>query len=172
MKNIKAILIQYSIATALLLFIIFFVGRWSVEPCCDPWLFFKFPPTTEWYMCMPEGPDSGTPLYEKYLEDNTRYVHYGKLAESQRGLEGVVILLIMQLCLIALVIKPVFSKKAKHILIDVLLFILGCFLSIMTCGIFYNWVHYYGVLHDILFIVALIAVNFMVFRVLRPAKKY
>lgn len=176
MKRVKVYLMQYVIAAAMLLFILFFIGMWVDDEFHESrGFFFKYPPTIEWKMSYsPNDPPLDSVRKAKYYEEEMRDVHYDKLQLKQGALGELLAGLVMQIFLITLFIKPILPRRFKHILLDLLLLLIGYVLSHLIYGLFNFKLMYVTdrVVWFTLFLFTLLVVNFLLFRVLRPAKKY
>lgn len=168
MRGIKSILLQYGIAATLLLFILFFIGMWLDDEFFEPrHLFFKFPPTIEWEMHLSlDDPPTDAVMRYKYYEELKRYKHYEGLVNAQGVWGDMAAFFVMQLFLVTLFIKPVLPKKAKHILTDAGLFCAGYILLPAIYALLW------GRHCPALFFSTVLGANFLLFRILRPAKRY
>lgn len=129
-------------------------------------LFIKIPPTYEFYFGYP-------PLGINEVENEEQYKMVSEFDKRLKsfelmGLSGEALAFcLIELLLVAIFIKPVFSKKTKFILIDIALFATAAFVSLF-CFAAWN-ITSTGVVK--LIIVALLA-HYVILRLLRPVRKY
>jgi hypothetical protein len=145
--------------------VFFFVGIIQLD---NEWyenarLFIKIPPS--WrieYSTTMDGP--ATPYLKEFLARyNKRLASY----KEQGALGEILAFLLVEFWLVVLFIKPMFSKKGKFILLDMLLFGMAAFVTLICFG-------WWSFRHEnaLLCVLIVLAMHYVVLRVLRPAKKY
>lgn len=129
-------------------------------------LFIKIPPTYEFYFGCP-------PLGINEVENEAQYKMVSAFDKRQESFECMglwgetLAFCLIELLLVAIFIKPVFSQRIKFIVIDIVLFAAAAFVSLFC---FAAWsVTPTGVV--MLIVVALLA-HYVILRLLRPVRYY
>ncbi len=148
--------------------IFFFVGVINLDSEFgeEPHLFIKIPPTYEFYFGCP-------PLGLNEVENEEQYKMVSGFDKRLKSFECMGLLgealafCLVELLLVALFIKPVFSKKVKFILIDIVLFAVSTFVTLFC---FAAW-NITSVEVVVLITITLLA-HYVILRLLRPVRKY
>jgi hypothetical protein len=160
--------------------VFFFVGHiyWGEFPENNS-LFIKIPPTCRFHFGgLPDGRHEE--FYTRYsadklheAEDIDKYaeiLRYEKMLKSYKSMGAfgeALALCLVELLLVAIFIKPVFSKKLKYILLDISLIAI----SVLVALFCWEWWSFMQE-NALLYVFIALITHYVLLRLVRPVKKY
>jgi hypothetical protein len=148
--------------------VFFFVGiiQWDDEFYESPGFVIKLPPTWQWYF-----PSTGMddPQSQEEEEMNAEYYRVKSLNSELGAFGSTLAFGLVELLAIAVFIKPVFSKRRKYIVSDVLLILASVFVSGICYGL---WGFWETRASSVILLCTALTAHYVLLRLVRPVKKY